>query len=100
VVYRPARMSPDTLMAGYERARREFYSPGHILERMAKSRTGLWWNVPRNLGYMMGAAGSSSERTAGSPSPREPVRGQALAGQANGVRASRRLNGTPTAGDR
>jgi len=59
VVHRPARMSPDTLMAGYERAMREFYSPGHILKRMGKSRTGLWWNVPRNLGYMLGAASAA-----------------------------------------
>ena len=26
----------------------------HIARRMALSRTGLWWNIPRNLGYLFG----------------------------------------------
>lgn len=54
VVYRPARMTPDQLLAGYEWAKTHFYSPGHIARRMAKSQTGLWWNVARNLGYSLG----------------------------------------------
>jgi radical SAM superfamily enzyme YgiQ (UPF0313 family) len=54
VVYRPRRMTPDQLLAGYEWAKTQFYSPGHILARLAKSRTGLWWNIPRNVGYMLG----------------------------------------------
>ena len=36
---------------GTEWAARQFYSLGSIAERMWRSRTGLWWNVPRNLGY-------------------------------------------------
>jgi radical SAM superfamily enzyme YgiQ (UPF0313 family) len=73
VVHRPSRMSPDTLMRGYEWARREFYSPGHILKRMGTSRTGPWWNLPRNLGYMFGTAGEADAR-AEDASPRQPLR--------------------------
>jgi hypothetical protein len=29
----------------------QFYSIASITERMWKSRTGLWWTVPRNLGF-------------------------------------------------
>jgi hypothetical protein len=36
---------------GTEWAARQFYSLPSIAERMWKSRTGLWWNLPRNLGY-------------------------------------------------
>ncbi len=54
VVYRPNRMTPDELMAGYEWAKTQFYGLGNILKRMALSRTGLWWNLPRNLGYRFG----------------------------------------------
>jgi len=67
VVYRPARMSPDALMAGYERAKRHFYSPGQILKRMAISRTGLWWNIPRNVGYMLGTSSEAGARRAEAP---------------------------------
>jgi radical SAM superfamily enzyme YgiQ (UPF0313 family) len=65
VVYRPARMTPDALMAGYEWAKRQFYSPGHILKRMQISRTGLWWNIPRNLGYMLGTASEAGRSRSG-----------------------------------
>ena len=34
-----------------EWAARQFYSLPAIVERMARSRTGLWWNLARNLGY-------------------------------------------------
>lgn len=51
VVFQPARMSPDELLMGTEWAARQFYSAPSIAERMWKSRTGLWWNVIRNLGY-------------------------------------------------
>jgi radical SAM superfamily enzyme YgiQ (UPF0313 family) len=54
VVYRPRKMTPDELMAGYEWAKMQFYSPSQIIKRLSISRTGLWWNVPRNLGYMFG----------------------------------------------
>ena len=64
VVYRPARMSPDELLAGYEWAKLQFYSPGNIAWRMARSRTGLWWNIPRNVGYMFGLDGEVRARAA------------------------------------
>jgi len=31
----------------------QFYSLPSIVERMARSRTGLWWNIARNLGYLL-----------------------------------------------
>ncbi|WP_380029706.1 B12-binding domain-containing radical SAM protein [Effusibacillus consociatus] len=51
VVYQPALMSPEELLMGMEWAARQFYSVPSIVERMWKSRTGLWWNLIRNLGY-------------------------------------------------
>ncbi|MBV9469282.1 MAG: B12-binding domain-containing radical SAM protein [Abitibacteriaceae bacterium] len=54
VVFRPRRMNPDELMAGYEWAKTHFYAPCHIAKRLNISRTGLWWNIPRNAGYMFG----------------------------------------------
>lgn len=51
VVYEPAMMSPEELIMGMEWAARQFYSIPSIVERMWRSRTGLWWNVVRNLGY-------------------------------------------------
>ena len=44
-------MSPHELLMGMEWAARQFYSLSSIVERMARSRTGLWWNVGRNVGY-------------------------------------------------
>jgi cytidyltransferase-like protein len=51
VVFQPALMSPRELLMGMEWAARQFYSLGSIAARMARSRTGLWWNIARNLGY-------------------------------------------------
>jgi radical SAM superfamily enzyme YgiQ (UPF0313 family) len=51
VVFQPAQMSPEELLMGTEWAGRKFYSLTSISERMWRSRTGLWWNVVRNLGY-------------------------------------------------
>jgi radical SAM superfamily enzyme YgiQ (UPF0313 family) len=64
VVYRPRRMTPDQLLAGYEWAKTQFYSPAHIFRRLARSRTGLWWNIPRNLGYSFGLTGEVRARSA------------------------------------
>jgi len=50
-VFRPARMSPEELVAGTEWASRRFYSLRSITCRMWGSRVGVWWNLPRNLGY-------------------------------------------------
>jgi len=44
-------MSPRELLMGMEWAARQFYSIPSIVERMARSKTGLWWNIARNLGY-------------------------------------------------
>lgn len=62
VVYRPRHMTPDELLAGYEWAKTQFYSPGHIFKRLNISRTGLWWNIPRNLGYLRGLTGEARAR--------------------------------------
>lgn len=51
VVFQPALMSPEELLMGTEWASRQFYSLSSIVERMARSQTGLWWNIARNLGY-------------------------------------------------
>lgn len=53
VVYQPALMTPEELLMGMEWAARQFYSVPSILERMWKSKTGLWWNILRNAGYHM-----------------------------------------------
>jgi len=64
VVFRPLKMSPDQLLAGYEWAKTQFYSPSCIVRRLAKSRTGLWWNIPRNVGYSLGLTGEVRARAA------------------------------------
>ena len=51
VVFQPALMSPHELLMGMEWAARQLYSLSSIVERMARSRTGLWWNIARNVGY-------------------------------------------------
>ncbi|PYS50457.1 MAG: B12-binding domain-containing radical SAM protein [Acidobacteria bacterium] len=51
VVFQPALMSPHELLMGMEWAARQFYSIPSIIERMARARTGLWWNLARNVGY-------------------------------------------------
>ncbi len=64
VVFRPLKMSPDQLLAGYEWAKTQFYSPSCIVRRLAQSRTGLWWNIPRNVGYSLGLTGEVRARAA------------------------------------
>ena len=64
VVYRPKQMTPEALLAGYEWAKTQFYSPDHIFKRLSISQTGLWWNIPRNLGYMFGLTGEARSRAA------------------------------------
>lgn len=52
VVFRPRRMTSDQLQAGVEWVTKQFYSLSSISRRLlARSWTGLWWNIPRNLGY-------------------------------------------------
>ncbi|HJP30392.1 MAG TPA: radical SAM protein [Candidatus Latescibacteria bacterium] len=64
VVHQPHNLTPDQLMSGYEWAKSQFYSPASITRRLAQSRTGLWWNIPRNLGYMRGITGEIKARAA------------------------------------
>lgn len=64
VVFQPAQMSAEELLAGYEWAKQQFYSFGHIAKRLAISRTGLWWNIPRNVGYALGITGEVRARAA------------------------------------
>jgi radical SAM superfamily enzyme YgiQ (UPF0313 family) len=52
-VFQPTRMSPKELEAGTEWVARRFYSPRSITRRLAGSRAGVWWNLPRNVGYML-----------------------------------------------
>jgi hypothetical protein len=49
--FQPAMMSPHELLMGMEWAARQFYSIPSIVGRMARSKTGLWWNIGRNIGY-------------------------------------------------
>ena len=60
-------MSPHELLMGMDWAARQLYSLSSIAERMARSRTGLWWNIARNLGYHLalrnfGKVGFNPER--------------------------------------
>ena len=52
-VFEPALMSPAELEAGTEWVARRFYSPRSIARRLAGSRAGVWWNLPRNVGYAL-----------------------------------------------
>src|SRR5262245_41043483 len=52
-VFEPARMSPRQLEAGTEWVARRCYGVRSIVRRLAGSQAGVWWNVPRNLGYMI-----------------------------------------------
>ena len=53
-VFRPARMSARELEHGVAWFASHFYSAACILDRLLlKSRVGLWWNIPRNLGYRL-----------------------------------------------
>lgn len=70
VVFQPALMSPRELLMGMEWAARQFYSIPSILERMWRSRTGLWWNLARNAGYHL--ALRNFGRVGHNPEPHEP----------------------------
>ena len=51
VVYQPAQMSPEELLAGYRYANARFYSPASIARRLSRSPVQLWWTLPLNLAY-------------------------------------------------
>ena len=51
-VFRPKKMSARELEHSVAWFAKKFYSFPSIFDRLVlKSRVGLWWNVPRNLGY-------------------------------------------------
>jgi radical SAM superfamily enzyme YgiQ (UPF0313 family) len=66
-VFEPALMSPSQLEAGTEWVARRFYSPRSISRRLAGSRVGLWWNLPRNLGYMLACLANAGPSPAPAP---------------------------------
>jgi radical SAM superfamily enzyme YgiQ (UPF0313 family) len=51
VVYQPAQMSPEELLAGYRYANARFYSLKGISTRLSRSPVQLWWTLPLNLAY-------------------------------------------------
>ena len=53
VVFQPRNMSPDTLLEGYRRANRRFYSAESITRRLSRSPVGLWWTLPINIAYTL-----------------------------------------------
>jgi hypothetical protein len=67
-VFEPALMSPSQLEAGTEWVARHFYSPPSIARRLAGSRVGLWWNLPRNVGYMLACLANAGPSRPLSPS--------------------------------
>ena len=70
-VFEPALMSPAELEAGTEWVARRLYSPRSIVRRLAGSRAGVWWNLPRNVGYML--AGLSNAGPSWDPAGRRGV---------------------------
>jgi radical SAM superfamily enzyme YgiQ (UPF0313 family) len=80
-VFEPALMSPRELEAGTEWVARRFYSARSILRRLAGSRAGVWWNLPRNVGYMLaglwnsGPSWDPAGSSAWQPRVRQSVRG-------------------------
>jgi radical SAM superfamily enzyme YgiQ (UPF0313 family) len=52
VVFQPRQMSPETLLEGYRRVNRQFYSGRSIARRLIRSPVGWWWTLPLNLAYM------------------------------------------------
>jgi len=51
VVFRPARMSPETLQHGLRHAWKRAYSPGRLLRRVARSRAKPWLALTANLAF-------------------------------------------------
>jgi radical SAM superfamily enzyme YgiQ (UPF0313 family) len=53
VVFQPKHMDPETLLEGYRRANRRFYSAKSIYRRLSRSPVGLWWTLPLNIAYTL-----------------------------------------------
>ena len=62
-VFQPRQMSPRTLEQGVAWFADHFYSVPSVLQRLLiKSRVGLWWSLPRNLGYRLALARRETAR--------------------------------------
>jgi radical SAM superfamily enzyme YgiQ (UPF0313 family) len=60
-VFQPRQMSPRDLEEGAAWFADRFYAVASILDRLLrKSRVGLWWNLPRNIGYRLALADRES----------------------------------------
>jgi radical SAM superfamily enzyme YgiQ (UPF0313 family) len=53
VVFQPRQMSPEELLAGYQRANQRFYSWRSVRMRLSRSPVGLFWTLPLNLAYAL-----------------------------------------------
>ena len=51
VVFQPKQMTQETLLQGYQRANRRFYSWRSISKRLRRSHVQLSWTLPLNLSY-------------------------------------------------
>jgi radical SAM superfamily enzyme YgiQ (UPF0313 family) len=51
VVFQPAQMSMEQLLAGYRYANERFYSLASVAKRLRRSPVQLWWTLPLNLAY-------------------------------------------------
>lgn len=51
VVFQPAQMNVDELLAGFHYANQRFYSLSSIARRMVRSPVQMWWTLPLNLAY-------------------------------------------------
>jgi radical SAM superfamily enzyme YgiQ (UPF0313 family) len=67
VTFRPARMTPEALWAGYRWFRREFFSPRCILERIRRSGVRPLQSLALNWGY---------RRAVGNAIPGKPIPGR------------------------
>jgi radical SAM superfamily enzyme YgiQ (UPF0313 family) len=52
VVFQPANMSREELLAGFNAVNRRFYTARSIWRRLSKSPVGLYWTLPLNLIYL------------------------------------------------
>ena len=60
---------PEELLMGMDWAAQRFYSIPSIVERMWRSKTGLWWNIIRNAGYHLALRNFQSAAYDPDPAP-------------------------------
>jgi len=88
-VFRPAQMSARDLEHGVAWFASHFYSAASILDRLLlKSRVGLWWNIPRNLGYRLALGWRGRVEFDGLTSPAVTERGAVAAGHPHSLAPS------------